>query len=70
MSGGTGCSCEERRKPVRARRWIVYKRKHNTSAFNGYHRTPSAYSSVWCGACNRVWRTKAAYVDQLPDGEL
>jgi len=30
--------------------------------------TPSAYSEVTCGTCERRWRTKATYVDQLPDG--
>lgn len=49
--------------------WVVLQRKCNFSAFNGYRRTRSAYSSVECQApgCGRVWRTKAAYVDGLPD---
>jgi hypothetical protein len=51
--------------------WVVLQRKGNYSAFNGYHWTPSAYSAVKCRApgCNRVWRTKAAYVDELPDAK-
>lgn len=47
--------------------WLVTVRKANHSAFNGGHRTPSAYSEIWCGTCGRRWRTKAAYVNKLPD---
>lgn len=50
--------------------WVVTQRNCNHSAFNGYKRTPSDYSEVCCRKCNRVWRSKAAYVDKLPDGEL
>lgn len=70
MSGGTACSCAESREPVSVRRWIVIQRKCNHSAFSGYHRTPSAYSAIYCQCCGAIWRTKAAYVDQLPDGKL
>lgn len=49
--------------------WVVLQRKCNYSAFNGYHYTPSAYSTVKCNFCGAVWRTKAAYVgDLLDDG--
>jgi hypothetical protein len=51
--------------------WIVVHRNCNFSAFNGYSYTPSDYSLVLCdpgrGGCGRRWRTKAAYVDDLPD---
>jgi hypothetical protein len=47
--------------------WRVTVRKANYSAFNGGHRTPSAYSEVHCIDCGRIWRTKAAYVDTLRD---
>jgi hypothetical protein len=51
--------------------WAVVNRKCNFSAFNGYHWTYSDYSLVLCdpdlGGCGRRWRTKAAYVDDLPD---
>lgn len=47
--------------------WRVIQRHGNASAFNGYHWTPSDYSAVRCGDCGRVWRTKAAYVDDLPN---
>lgn len=62
LSGGTACLDREH-KP----QWVVTMRKANYSAFNGYHRTPSAYSEVRCPACPTRWRTKAAYVDRLPD---
>jgi hypothetical protein len=47
--------------------WYVLQRLGNASAFNGYHWTPSAYSCCKCATCGRVWRTKAAYVADLPD---
>jgi hypothetical protein len=47
--------------------WMVVHRKCNFSAFSGYQQTPSDYSLVLCGTCGRRWRTKAAYVDTLPD---
>lgn len=52
--------------------WVVVERRCNYSAFNGYHRTPSDYSLVRCTApdCRGLWRTKAVYVDALPDAGL
>jgi hypothetical protein len=47
--------------------WLVAVREANYSAFNGGRRTPSAYSQCWCSTCGRRWRTKAAYVKDLPD---
>lgn len=67
MSGGAACACLERLKPPEDRAWTVYKRRFNTSAFNGGKRTASDYSSVRCRVCRAVWRTKAAYVRKLPD---
>jgi len=48
--------------------WVVLVRKGNYSAFNGYRFTPSEYSEVYCKTCRALGRTKAKYVDQLPDG--
>lgn len=39
----------------------------NRSAFNGYRWTPSDYSGVRCCKCGTVRRTKAAYVERIPD---
>ena len=64
------CHCAERAKPVSDRAWEVTQRYENHSAFNGYHRTPSAYSSIHCVACNANWRTKAGYVAQLQDRRI
>ena len=72
MSAGLACQVHDRRW------WFVTARKVNHSAFNGYHATPSAYSEVMCGHPDPVhrkdgsrdgsfWRTKAGYVDALPD---
>jgi len=67
-----GQSARERERTVTCMRehraaWTVVNRKCNFSAFNGYHWTYSDYSLVECGTCGRCWRTKAAYVDTLPD---
>lgn len=72
MSGGDACQCPERKKPVKERNWVVRQYMCNHSAFNGYHYTPSDWSSINCRECRHVWRTKAAYVFQLehvPYGE-
>lgn len=66
----TSCWCNERNKPIAERKWTVGRRKYNESAFNGGHRTPSKYSDVICSGCGTVWRSKAAYVDKLPDADL
>jgi hypothetical protein len=51
--------------------WVVIHRNCNFSAFSGYAYTPSDYSLVLCdpqlGGCGRRWRTKAKYVNDLPD---
>jgi hypothetical protein len=62
-----GLHCAEPKDHREAGAWVVEIRKANYSAFNGGRRTPSDYSQVRCTACPAVWRTKAAYVDRLPD---
>ena len=64
MTGGTAC-----RNPDHRPHWVVLQRNCNQSAFSGYRKTPSDYSEVCCmvDGCHSVWRTKAAYVNQLPD---
>lgn len=50
--------------------WRVYQRYGNASAFSGYHWTWSEYSGIVClsPGCERGrWRTKAAYVAEIPD---
>lgn len=59
--------CLERAKPVQERNWVVSQRYCNHSAFNGYHYTPSDYSTVRCKSCGAVGRTKANYVESLKD---
>jgi len=66
MSGGLACICTGP-KLERHKHWRVYQRRCNHSAFSGYRRTPSDYSSIRCMKCGRVWRTKAGYVYSLPD---
>lgn len=63
--GRSGTACRNRREHFA--HWVVTIRKANYSAFSGYRRTPSAYSEVYCTACPTRWRTKAGYVDRLPD---
>lgn len=64
MSGSLACGIAAHRSY-----WVVLQRHCNYSAFNGYHYTPSDYSLVRCTVpgCRGLWRTKAAYVDGLPD---
>lgn len=47
--------------------WVIVQYRCNYSAFNGYAYTPSDYSCLRCNfpGCERVWRTKAAYVDRM-----
>lgn len=70
MSVSFNCHCGERSKPVNQRKWVVIKRRGSHSAFNGYRWKASDYSEVFCVVCRALGRTKAAYVSQLPDGEL
>ena len=72
MSAHNPCVCGERLKPLAERKWVVTQYRCNHSAFNGYHRTPSAYSAIRCEGttesghrCTGFWRTKAAYVERL-----
>lgn len=67
MSGGQRCRCAEAAKPIRSRRWRVWQRHCNHSAFNGGHYTPSAWSAIGCLECGMHWRTKANYVHQIKD---
>lgn len=62
MSAGAACR-ERAHRGV----WVVTVRKAHYSAFNGGRRTPSAWSQLFCPACSRSWRSKAAYVDTIPD---
>lgn len=67
MSTSFGCKCPERQKPTDARNWVVLSRNCNYSAFNGYHKTYSEYSTVSCLSCRAVGRTKAGFVHSLKD---
>ena len=62
---GASCECEGTRSE-RMAEWEVTALRGNSSAFNGYRFTPSAYSEIWCRKCRSRWRTRAAYVDELP----
>jgi hypothetical protein len=70
VSGGKACSCDESTRAPQYRRWVVLQRYCNHSAFNGYHWTASAYSSIQCTLCRAIWRTKAKYVSLLKDGKV
>lgn len=64
MSGGKVCKCD---KPD----WEVVQYKCNYSSFEYpkrcYHR--SEWSGVTCKNCGAYWRTKAKYVEDLPQRE-
>lgn len=69
MSGGSVCHDHPRDF------WRVIARRQRTSAFDGYRTMTSEWSEVGCfygggpmqGGCLHRWRTKAAYVNHLPD---
>ena len=70
MSARNKCTCG--RKKGDHTDLVVTMRNCNYSAFNGYHRTPSDYSMVYCTrkGCWGSWRSKDAYTYSLPDGKL
>lgn len=65
MSVSFSCKCNERKKPLAERRWVVRMLHESRSAFNGYRSRHSAYSEVQCLNCGALGRTKARYVDLL-----
>jgi hypothetical protein len=69
MSAGGACKCVQRSLPISERAWEVTNREANYSAFNGYHRTPSAYSELHCWACGARWRSNAGYVKKTRDAK-
>lgn len=64
MSGGVPCRCTGDLKTKKTN-WKIRDYKCNYSAFSGYHRTTSDYSSIKCIKCDGIWRTKAKYVEEL-----
>jgi len=70
MSSGGYCRCPESKKPLEQRRWIVWQYRCNHSKFSGGHQTPSDYSALTCNSCKAVWRSKGAYVEHVPLGDL
>ena len=59
-----GCRCPQRRTPNVERRWQVAQRHTNN------YRQPSEYSRVVCLECGKSGRTRAHYVDQMPDQQV
>jgi hypothetical protein len=49
--------------------WRVLRRHWTRSAFDGYKKRWSKYSDVVCLKCVTLWRTKAAYVEELEDAK-
>jgi hypothetical protein len=68
MSDGPACHCPERQKPISERLWECWAHKCNHSAFNGYHRTSSDWSQVYCPACRALWRTKSNWAGLIHQG--
>ncbi len=62
---GIVCKCPESKKPIAQRAWVITQYKCHYSAFNGYRRTNSDFSQIFCPVCGMTWRTKAAYVNDL-----
>jgi hypothetical protein len=66
-------SCKCGRKHGDLADLVVVDRKCNYSHFNpGKGWASSDYSLIWCTrpGCDGHKRTKAAYVDRLPDGKI
>lgn len=59
-----GVSCKD---PAHKPSWFVTQRNQRCSAFDGYHPMWSEYSCVRCPICPTAWRSKAAFVDKLPN---
>lgn len=61
MSKGIACSCSG---PIedRLKNWRIIQFKCNHSAFNGWKKTYSEYSSFRCMVCTNIWRSKSDYV--------
>lgn len=61
------CECEgSKDMKFRRQNWRVIHRHHNHSIFHGGYQA-SDYSEILCLVCGNYWRTKAKYVDDLPD---
>ena len=72
MSVSFNCHCDERKKPIQKRKWVVVERQCNYSHFESpkgeWH--PSDYSLIICKTCSALGRTKAHYVEDLEDGNI
>ena len=70
MSGWVACECKGTRREKRVN-WVVRHRHCNYSYFESPKggRHYSDYSLVACKKCNGMFRTKAKYVEDLPDEE-
>lgn len=70
MTGDTRCLCVGPRSEKK-QNWVVLHRNHNHSVFEypAGKEHPSAYSAILCKKCQMVWRSKARYVDDLPNAE-
>jgi hypothetical protein len=71
MAAHNPCTCRGTRKE-RMKKWFVAVRHGNHSYFQRpkgeFHY--SDYSLVCCRGCNMFVRTKAKFVETLPDGKL
>lgn len=74
------CNCSERKRPLptdlptgsneRPRQWVVWTRNSRHMRSPGpFGSTWSKFSVVHCNVCQRAWRTKSSFVDDLPDCE-
>ena len=67
MGRSFSCKCKEREKPISERAWQVWERNWNTSPFEIAGGVYSDYSTIYCKKCGEAGRSKAKYVDSLPD---
>ncbi len=71
MSGHIACTCKGTREE-KMKSWYVSRRNFNLSHFESPkgQRHYSEYSTVMCKNCQMFFRSKANYINQLPDGEV
>ena len=71
MSGGNPCVCAGSHKD-RRKFWIVIHRNCNYSHFEKPkgQKHYSDYSLIKCTRCTGLFRTKASFTYELPDGKI
>lgn len=65
MATHFNCVCEERKKQIHDRAWVITEYKWNSGAFVSGGGEYSDWSSILCLECGSSGRSKSKYVDKL-----